>query len=155
MCSGKSSVGKLLSEKLGWEFIDLDEVIEREEGMSIPDIFKNKGEDYFRRLELDTLKRFAEKDRVVVSTGGGLGANPEAMEIMKKKGLVVWLRVSFEEFLRRCGNDPSRPMLALGERKLRVLMKDREKTYAKAHISVENKDIESVVGDILRFISLT
>ena len=142
MCSGKSSVGRVLADKLGWRFIDLDEVIEREERMSIPDIFAKKGEEYFRRLELKTLKRVSEEEKVVVSTGGGLGANPKAMDMMKEKGLVVWLKVSFEEFLKRCGEDPSRPMIALGEEKLRDLMRDREKTYARAHVSIDNMGIE-------------
>ncbi len=142
MCSGKSSVGRVLADKLGWRFIDLDEVIEREERMSIPDIFAKKGEEYFRRLELENLKRVSEEEGVVVSTGGGLGANPKAMEMMKEKGLVVWLKVSFEEFLKRCGDDPSRPMISLGEENLRDLMRDREKTYAKAHVSIDNMGIE-------------
>ena len=149
MCSGKSSVGRVLAERLGWRFIDLDEVIETEEGMSIPDIFAKKGEDYFRKLELDTLRRVSEEEYAVISTGGGLGANPEAMKIMREKGLVVWLKVSFEEFLRRCGNDPSRPMLALGEEKLRDLMIEREKTYAKAHVSIGDTSVEGSVDRIM------
>ncbi len=150
MCSGKTTVGRVLSEKLGWEFVDLDEEIEKKEGMTIPEIFEKKGEPYFRRLELETLKEVASKERVVVATGGGLGANPEAMKLMKEKGLVVWIEVDFEEFLRRCGDDPSRPLLKMGEGKLRELLKRREAVYSKAHIRVKGKgNPERIAEEIL------
>lgn len=137
MCSGKSTVGKLLAEELGWKFVDVDEEVVRREGLSIPEIFEKKGEGYFRELELGLLKELAEKEGVVISTGGGLGANPKAMGFMKDKGLVVWLRVSYEEFLRRCGDDPNRPLLRRGEKELRKLMEEREKVYSLAELWIE------------------
>jgi shikimate kinase (EC 2.7.1.71) len=76
MCSGKSTVGKLLADKLGYTFWDIDQLIEEREGKSIEEIFKDKGEEYFRSLEMKVLEEFLEKEKVVVSTGGGLGANP-------------------------------------------------------------------------------
>jgi len=137
MCSGKSTVGKLLSERLGWEFIDLDQEIVNREGLTIPDIFEKKGEPYFRELELEVLRDVSSRDRVVVSTGGGLGANPKAMEIMKKKGLVVWLKVSYEDFINRCGNDRNRPLLRRGEEELKDLMNKRERIYSMADMWIE------------------
>jgi shikimate kinase len=76
MCSGKSTVGKLLADKLGYTFWDIDQVIEEREGKSIEEIFRDEGEEYFRSLERSVLEEFLEKERVVVSTGGGLGAEP-------------------------------------------------------------------------------
>ena len=149
MCSGKTTVGKLLAEKLQWRFLDVDEEIERREGLTIPEIFKQKGESYFRRLEINVLKDLADRKNVIVSTGGGLGANPEAMVLMKEKGFVVWLKVSFEDFLKRCGNDPSRPLLSLGEEKLKELLKQREKVYSQAHLIVDPEDPESMAERIV------
>jgi len=150
MCSGKTTVGKLLAQRLGWDFLDVDEEIEGRERLTIPEIFDKKGENYFRELELKTLRELAERDRVVISTGGGLGANEKAMEFMKDKGLVVWLKVSYEEFLKRCGKDPNRPLLKKGEEFLRKLMEERSKIYSKAHLHVENKEPESAVKIILK-----
>lgn len=152
MCSGKTTVGKLLAEKLGWEFIDIDGEIESKEGLSIPDIFKSKGEDYFRNLEFEVLKGVSRRERVVVSTGGGLGANPEAMELMKERGLVVWLKVSYEEFLKRCAGSKDRPLLELGEEKLRKLLKEREKVYSEAHLKLEGRDPRSIAGAVVNYI---
>ncbi len=149
MCSGKTTMGKLLAKRLGWEFVDVDEEIERREGMSIPEIFERKGEAYFRDLEMRVLKEISEREGIVVSTGGGLGANPEAMNYMKGKGKVVWLRVSFEEFLKRCGGDRSRPLLKRGEKKLRELLERREKVYGSADVTLEGGGPEDKVERLL------
>ena len=149
MCSGKTTVGRILSERLGWDFLDVDEEIERKEALSIPEIFEKKGEPYFRDLELRTLRELAERKKVVISTGGGLGANPEAMELMKAKGLVVWLKVSYEEFIKRCGNNKNRPLLKLGEDRLKELLKVREEVYSKAHIHVKGENSEEAAGLII------
>ncbi len=137
MGSGKSTIGILLSEYLGWEFVDLDKVIEEKEGMKIKDIFAVKGEDYFRNLEIKTLKDILSKEKVVVATGGGLGARREAMEIMKANGFVVWLDISFEEFMKRCGKDPNRPLLKKGRGELEKLFNERRKVYREADLRVD------------------
>lgn len=149
MCSGKTTVGRILSQHLGWDFLDVDEEVERRENLTIPEIFEIKGEAYFRDLELRTLEELSEKEKVVISTGGGLGANPKAMDLMKRRGLVVWLKVSYEDFLERCGGDTSRPLLKLGEAKLRELMKDREKVYSEAHLKIEGRRPEEAARIIL------
>jgi len=153
MCSGKTTVGELLAKRLGWRFVDIDKEIEKREGMSIPDIFERKGEAYFREIELKTLKELSEREHVVISTGGGLGANPEAMKLMKERGVVVWLKVSFEDFMKRCGNDEGRPLLKLGEKKLRRLLEERNRIYSEAHIRVEGKNPSKIVGRIVSEIS--
>ena len=154
MCSGKTTVGRILSRRLSWEFVDLDTEIEKFEGMSIPEIFEKKGEAYFRRIELETLKGIASKDRVVVATGGGLGANPEAMRIMKERGLVVWIEIDFEEFMRRCGGDTSRPLLRMGEERLRDLLRTREAVYSQAHLKVRGiKGPEDIAEEVLSNLS--
>jgi len=150
MCSGKSTVGKLLADKLGYAFWDIDQVIEEREGKSIEEIFKDRGEEYFRSLERSVLEEFLEKERVVVSTGGGLGANPFAMETMKSAGLVVWLDLDFETFLQRCAHQEGRPLLKRGLDYLRALMEEREKAYRLAHIRLKaDKPPDALVEGLL------
>ncbi len=150
MCSGKSTLGRLLARKLGWEFLDVDEEIERRESLSIPEIFEVKGEPYFRKLELEVLRELSGKDHVVVSTGGGLGANPEAMSLMKERGLVVWLDVPYEEFLRRCGEDPHRPLLRRGEEELRKLLAERREVYSRAHLRLSPDEPEKLAERVIK-----
>jgi Shikimate kinase len=150
MCSGKSTVGKLLADRLGYTFWDIDQVIEEREGKSIEEIFRDEGEGYFRSLERKVLEEFLEKERIVVSTGGGLGANPTAMEKMKSAGLVVWLDLNFETFLRRCAHQEGRPLLKKRLDYLRVLMEEREKVYRLAHVRLKaDKPPDALVEELL------
>ncbi len=150
MCSGKSTLGKALAEALDWSFLDVDRVLEEREGMSIPEIFERRGEEYFRKREFEVLKELSNLEKVVISTGGGLGANIKAMELMKSKGLVVWLKLDFETFLERCAEDSSRPLLRKSKEELIELMKEREKVYSLSHLSLDSKaDCEENVKKIL------
>ncbi|NPA54111.1 MAG: shikimate kinase [Aquificae bacterium] len=155
MGSGKSTVGKILSEKTGLKFIDIDEEIEKKQGKKIKDIFKEKGEKFFRNLEKEEIKNLAQKEGFIVSTGGGLGANPENMKIMKKNGIVVWIDVSLDEILRRCGNDMERPLLNQPYESLKNLYEERKKVYSQAHIHIqgENKVPEKIAEEILEKIN--
>ena len=140
MGSGKSTVGKILAKKLRVPFVDLDEEIEIREGLKIPQIFALKGEEYFRKQELEVLKDITfSLPSFVMATGGGLGANPAAMDFMKRHGKVVWLKVDYGTFKRRTSNDENRPLLRLSEEELRKLFKDREKIYSLADCKVESK----------------
>ena len=150
MCSGKTTVGKLLSEKLGFEYIDIDEIIEKKEKMSIPEIFKKKGEQYFRKLEFEILKEISQKDNIVVSTGGGLGANKEALNFMKEKGKVIWLNIDFQTFLERCSSSENRPLLRRPLNELRELFEKRKEVYKNAHIEVNGeKKPQKIVEEII------
>ena len=151
MGSGKSTVGKILAERLGMQFIDLDEEIEKQEGMKIKDIFKEKGEKYFRELERKKLEEIIQKDGLVVSTGGGLGANFENMEKMKKTGKVTWLDVSLDTVFKRCGKDENRPLLNMPYEKLEKLFNERKDVYklSDIHINVENKTPQQIVEEII------
>jgi len=150
MGSGKSTIGRLLAEKLNMKFIDIDKEIEKKEGKSIKDIFKEKGESYFRELEKKEIELFSEKSGYVVSTGGGLGANKDNMEKMKKNGIVIWLDVSLEEVLKRCGNDKNRPLLQLPFEELKKLYEERKKIYSLAdiHIDVNSKTPQEILKEI-------
>ncbi len=149
MCSGKSTVGKILARKLGWGFRDTDEEVERREGLTIPQIFALKGELYFRELERRVLKDLLKEERVVIATGGGLGADPGAMALMRERSFVVWLRVSFEEFMKRCASDEGRPLLRRGDEELRDLLRRRERVYRSAHLTLTPTDPERTADKII------
>jgi len=139
MGSGKSTIGRILAKKLKIPFIDLDKEITIREGLTIPQIFSLKGEAYFRKLELDLLKEITQTvPFFVMATGGGLGANPDAMEYMKKHGLVIWLDIDFPTFLKRTAKDTNRPLLRKGREELKNLFERRKQVYSRAHISVRS-----------------
>ena len=156
MCSGKSTVGELLSHLLNYPFFDVDQEVVKKEGMSIPQIFQKKGEEYFRNLEFETLKELSLKEKAIISTGGGLGANPKAMDFMKSKGKVVFLDIDFETFLDRCGNSEERPLLARPVQELKKLFYERKKIYERADIKIKGeKKPEEIAREILQFLKGT
>jgi shikimate kinase len=152
MGSGKSTVGKLLAEKLNIKFIDVDTEIEKKEGKKISEIFREKGEKYFRELEKKEIENLTKKTDLVVSTGGGLGANLENMKKMKKTGTVIWLDVPLNLLLERCGNDQNRPLLQQPFEKLKKLYEDRKKVYSMAdvHIKINTQTPQEIVKEILK-----
>ncbi len=150
MCSGKSTIGKMLAQKLGWKFYDIDDVIETKEKKSIAEIFRDKGEEYFRVLELETLKELSQESKVVISTGGGLGANEKAMYFMKSNGLVIWMDIDFETFLERCSNSEGRPLLSKGIDFIKQLFDKRRGVYSLAHKRLDaNMNPQSILELIL------
>ena len=115
MGSGKTSVGKRLSLVLKREFIDTDDFIEKREGMTINEIFKEKGEEEFRKIERELYKRFSTPKKKIIATGGGVIKNPANIANLKKGGVIVYLKSSPEkikeltgmsknEFKRAAGN---------------------------------------------------
>ncbi len=157
MGSGKTTVGRLLAKKLKVPFIDIDEEIKLREGLDIPEIFSLKGEDYFRQLEFDILRELSRKfSQFVISTGGGLGANPKAMQYMKQNGTVIWLDADFSRIKRRILKDFSRPLVKkLSLQELENLYNKRRNIYSQAHIRVESlKTPEETVLQILSLIDL-
>ncbi|MCX7759600.1 MAG: shikimate kinase [Hydrogenothermaceae bacterium] len=141
MGSGKSTVGKLISQELGYRFVDIDKEVENQEGITIREIFEKFGEQYFRNLEKEKLKEFIDKSGYVISTGGGLGADKQMMELMKSSGVVIWIDASLEEILNRCQNDTDRPLLKLPYEKIIELYEGRREVYrlADLHIHTDGK----------------
>ena len=141
MGAGKTTVGRMLAERLGWDCVDMDQQIEKEQGKSIPAIFAESGEEGFRRLETELLGRLSAGECLRVSTGGGTPLREENRRIMASSGLVVYLRVSVEDVLRRTRGDRHRPMLAGTDRRKRVeeLLEMRHPLYcAAADISFQS-----------------
>ena len=109
MGCGKSTVGRILARNLGVKLVDLDNYIEKKEGMKIPEIFDKKGEEYFRALETSALKEF-KKLGGVVATGGGTLLSEENGKTAKESGVVIFLDVPFEVCYGRIKDDPNRPI---------------------------------------------
>jgi shikimate kinase len=147
MASGKSTIGPILANAIGFNFADLDSTIAREDGKSVREIFRDLGETYFRRREREVVTAMGLRDRTVISLGGGTLADPETLEIVKTSGILVYLKVTVDEITRRLRNKTDRPMvlgvdghrLAEGELRERVvsLLAAREPFYSQADITLE------------------
>lgn len=109
MGCGKSTVGKVAAGMLGMQFIDLDEFIEKQEGMTIPVIFSKKGEEYFRACETRAIAQF-EGQTAVVATGGGALLREENAEAAQKAGKVIFIDTDFDTCYERIKDDPHRPI---------------------------------------------
>jgi shikimate kinase len=159
MGSGKSTAGRRLASQLNWSFIDLDEIIEKMEGMKIPDIFSLKGEPYFRKLETKALKDLRSETDTVISTGGGTPCFGDNMDFMLNSGLTIYLKMTPAGLRRRLvRSSEGRPLLKNIDRKdLRVYiagkLAEREKWYSRAEITIDNlnsSDLLSLVKNRIR-----
>jgi shikimate kinase len=136
MGSGKSTVGKLLSERLSLPFLDLDEEIVKKTGMTIPTIFSKFGEDTFRELERETLLELLSAKECIISTGGGAPAYKDNMDKINKNAVSVYLEADFETLWDRISDDSNRPLVSLGKETVRELFEKRKPFYEKAKIKV-------------------
>lgn len=153
MGSGKSTVARIIGEKLGWRVCDLDLLIMEKTGMTIPEIFAGKGEAYFRRVEKELLATVLQEEHLVVATGGGAVLDEENRRVMKENGTVVYLRTEIKELCRRVGKGEGRPLLAGGEPEevLARLTREREAFYREAQVIVETRGLttEAVAGQVI------
>jgi len=136
MASGKSTVATALSDKLGWQFVDLDRRIEDQEKRTINEIFASHGEQYFRDIETRILRKLLNDTHVVVATGGGTFVYGDNVITINKNGASVWLDVSFETVIRRLSDDDLRP-LARNHDEMKALYQSRQAGYKKAHLHVD------------------
>lgn len=156
MGCGKTSVGKRLSQALGCEFLDTDELIEQEQQRNINEIFATDGEAVFREMETECIKSLRKRqgDGFVLSVGGGLPIREVNRELLKELGVVVLLQVTPEVVYKRLRNDKTRPLLQDKNPQGRILdlMSARKSYYedAATHIvDVCDRDFEEIVDDIL------
>ncbi|WP_342439754.1 shikimate kinase [Paenibacillus sp. FSL L8-0436] len=144
MATGKSTVGAMLAEELGFELVDLDHVIIESEGRSIADIFADGGEAYFRKVETAVLQRMLEGEGRIISTGGGAALAPGNAEMMLEKGLVVALTATEEVILSRVSGDQNRPLLAgNAQERVRTIMEQRREAYRFAHCTVDTSELSA------------
>ncbi len=157
MATGKSSVGRRLAVRLGYEFLDLDPLIEAKAGMPIPEIFATQGEAIFRELEARMVERAAGRTGCVVATGGGAIVDPRNLEVLKRSGVIIALTASPDVILSRIGGGDDRPMLRGGEKRERIglLMKERAPAYARADLIVDTSDrtMDEVVDHLVKLLA--
>lgn len=155
MGSGKTAVGKSVALNLGWTFEDADELIEKDQGMSISQIFQQRGEAAFRRIEEEAVLKLLDEaaggaQGVVVSLGGGAVTNAMVLERLKPEPLVALLDADLETAFARAQNG-KRP-LARDPERFRELYIEREKLYhgvAKVMVDTRGKSVEKVTAEII------
>lgn len=157
MGSGKSTVGEILAKKLHLDFIDLDEIIAQGEGKSIVEIFEQKGEGYFRKLEHLYLKSILSQSYIVLATGGGAPTFDNNMMLLKEKSKTVFLHTSVETLVNRLAEGALKRPLLKGlteeeqQAKLSELLEARLPVYQQANIRIDTNDKtpEEIVSEIV------
>ncbi len=134
MGSGKSTVGALLSKKLGMSFIDLDSYIEKKEDMTVSQIFDAYGEPYFRQREREAAKELSEKNGLIIAAGGGTLVDKQNADIFRKNGKIILLDLPVEIIAERLKGDNTRPLLQREdkEKAMRELYNKRMPLYKEA-----------------------
>ena len=134
MGCGKSSVGRKLSKKSGREFVDMDRYIEEKTGMTVAEIFAEKGESGFREIETEACRELTDRENLIIAAGGGTLTIQENVEILRKGGRIVFLDVSYETLCERLARDTRRPLLQVENRneKIKELLEKRLPLYKNA-----------------------
>jgi shikimate kinase len=147
MGAGKSSIGRRLAGRLGIPFVDADGEIESAAGMTIPEIFAKHGEPYFRAGEARVIARLLENGPQVLATGGGAVMNQHTRDLIRIKGISVWLKADLDVLLKRTKRRNDRPLAE----KIKELLPLREPIYAQADIIVRSRDEphDTIVDEII------
>ena len=156
MGAGKTSIGKILAEKIHIPFYDSDQLIVDKLDLEIVDIFRNHGEDYFRNQEEEVCNNILKKETFVLALGGGGILNKRIRETINNETISIYLKTDQNILFERLKNDKSRPLLKGTNLKKQInsILKDREKLYSESDIIIENNanDIEAVVEEIISLI---
>ena len=142
---GKSTIGKNLAKNLNYNFVDIDKLIENKEGMSINLIFKNMGENYFRKIENEITLTELKKDNCVISLGGGAFLNNAIRKSAKKLSISFWLDVPIDELIKRLQKNKQRPLLY--KKNIRETVKkiyyQRKNIYSEADYRIKCNSFKS------------
>ena len=140
MGAGKTSTGRILAKQLNYRFVDTDNLIEQQNGMTIANIFDRKGEAFFRQQETAILKQLSGADNTVIATGGGIVLREENRLMLKELGSVIYLQTSAAEILKRIDGDTSRPLLNVADKYAEISKRlaEREPLYQAAANCITN-----------------
>lgn len=159
MGSGKTTIGKIISDKKNMRFIDMDLEIEKMENKKINQIFSENGEKYFREKESSLLKQLCSLKNSVISTGGGIIENEFNIEILKKQPYVIWLDANEDTIENNVKNEIEKRPKLKEDYNLKLSIKnllnkryDKYKESANIRVNVNNKNVDQVVSDILVYI---
>jgi shikimate kinase len=154
MGAGKTSIGRRLAGKLGLGFVDADQEIEKAAGKSIPEIFADHGEPYFREGERRVIARLLDNGAQVLATGGGAFMNEETRARITAASISLWLKADLPLLMKRVMKRDNRPLLKQDdpEAVMRNLMDTRYPVYAQADITVESRDVQhtQMVNEVVR-----
>jgi shikimate kinase len=163
MGAGKSTIGPILANTMGWNFFDLDKVIEKKEGKKVRDIFEQNGEEFFRELELKTLTELSSEINAIVALGGGTISSKEILTLLKTTGKLIYLKTSPEASYKRLRYKRDRPNLLSEQKdeptkeellgKINNLLEPRILFYEQADLTI-NTDSYSVGKTVDRIVRL-
>lgn len=154
MGAGKSSVGRLLASLTGFNFTDTDELIVKQEGKSVNQIFEENGEQYFRMLETQVLQNVLNVQNQVISTGGGIVKFQKNIDLLKSNSTLIYLKADCQTLYNRVKNDKNRPLLNNSEDvclKINTLLKERCIKYEMADIIIDTteKSLQTIANEII------
>lgn len=164
MAAGKSTIGPILANTLGWNFYDLDKEVEKEEKLKVVEIFEQKGEEYFRKSETALLEKLSQDDDSIISLGGGAIASDVNFRIIKSTGKIIYLKSSPEMAYKRLRFKRDRPAFVFeGEEvpskeefleRINKLLESRKKYYEQADfvIDTDNQTVGKTVDIIAKYI---
>lgn len=143
MGTGKSTVGKVVASKLQMQFIDTDAVIERQEGMTISDIFSTFGEKHFRDIESKVIEQTSKLKNSVVATGGGVVLNPGNIENLRHDGIIIYFQSNVDTIIRNTSGSDHRPLLQRDDMRKNVglMLQQREQYYRNNDFSIDVSDL--------------
>jgi shikimate kinase len=154
MGAGKTSVGRAVAEQLGFEFVDTDALIESRTGKTITQIFASDGEAHFRSLEHSVVEQLATRDKVIISTGGGLPTNQSNLDSLKTHALVVCLWASAERIWERVKHQSHRPLLQTPnpQERIQELLQTRAPFYRQADVLLhtDNRSQRQVCQQVIQ-----
>lgn len=155
MATGKTTVGKLLAERLNYHFVDTDALIERRAGCSIADIFAESGESTFRQWEAAIAQELAQETGQVIATGGGMLLKPANVTALAKNGVILCLTATPETIFGRITNDTTRPLLTVPDRRQRILalLQERQVAYQQfPQIHTDDLSPPQIVEVVMRLL---
>ncbi len=156
MGTGKTAVAKELSRRLKKEYVEIDDLIEKDQKDTIENIFKNKGEAYFRQVEKNITREISQKKDVVISTGGGVVLDEENIKNLEKNGILICLEASPKVIFERIKKGTHRPLLKVENpmKRIKELLEKRKPYYQKIdrHINTSHLSVKQVVNKIIEIL---
>jgi shikimate kinase len=158
--SGKTTVGKILAQKMDRELVEMDELITRKAGFSIAEIVEKQGWEKFRDIEEEVTGEVAGRDNIINASGGGVVTREKNVVRLKKSGILVWLQANVNTLLNRTGEDTERPPLGEGRSRredMKITLKERKPLYQQAAdltINTENKTPEEAAELVINLLTI-